>query len=177
MSPPLAKTLYSFRMISKLDSLPENATYIVIIYPASSISCDCHQDSWYSNLTEGLGPSPTAAQPWCDFLFSLGKVGRHSRPSVSFSWKPSLTPLSWSGSPLSHFVETFPWLYDACVILIFNCFTFCLLLTDWTFISVSAFLSYNCTKWAFNKGPLGAVMCAKEYECVLNKWMDDRIGQ
>ena len=29
-----------FRMISKLDSLPENAIYIVIVYPASSISCD-----------------------------------------------------------------------------------------------------------------------------------------
>ena len=40
MSPPLAKTLYNFRMISKLDSLPENAIYIVIVYPASSISCD-----------------------------------------------------------------------------------------------------------------------------------------
>lgn len=32
MSTPLAKMLYSFRMISKLDNLPENAIYMVIIY-------------------------------------------------------------------------------------------------------------------------------------------------
>lgn len=54
MSPRLAKILYSFRIISKLDSLPQSAIYVMIIYLVSSIFYDYHPASFYANLTEGL---------------------------------------------------------------------------------------------------------------------------
>lgn len=62
MSPPLAKTLYSFRMISKLNSLTQSAIYVVIIDAASSIFCDYHQPVFMTTSLKDVSPSPIVTQ-------------------------------------------------------------------------------------------------------------------